>query len=72
MDKRFANLLKARENMLMPKELKIDNVLDELDGYNEVDNNFKTYLNNIDRLKNELKNMKNELTEIHRQEKEFN
>ena len=72
MDKRFADLLKERENMLMPKELKIENVLDELDGYNEVDNNFMTYLNNIDRLKNELKNMKNELTKIHKQEKEFN
>ena len=72
LDTRYEEMLKERDNMLLPKETKIDNILKELDGYKELDTNFTSYLNNINRLKVELKDMKNELSECAKHEKELN
>lgn len=65
-------MIKERDNMLLPKETKINNILKELDGYEELDTNFTSYLNNIKRLRKELKEMKNELSECAKHEKELN
>ena len=68
----YEEMLKERDNMLLPKETKIDNILKELDGYNDLDTDFTSYLNNIKRLRKELKEMKNELSECAKHEKELN
>jgi len=72
LDARYEEMLKDRDNMLLPKETKINNILKELDGYEELDTNFTSYLNNIKRLRKELKEMKNELSECAKHEKELN
>lgn len=72
LDTRYEEMLKERDNMLLPKENKIDNILKELDGYEEPESDFTSYLNNIKRLRIELKDMKNELSECAKHEKELN
>ena len=69
---RYEEMLKERDNMLLPQESRLDNILKELDGYEELDKNFTSYLNNIKRLRKELKEMKNELSECGKHEKELN
>lgn len=57
----FEKLLKERENMLIPKEKKIDNLLSNINDYKKIDNGFNDYLENVNKLKLELKKMKKEL-----------
>ena len=60
----YEKLLKERENMLIPKEKKIDNLLSNINDYKKIDNGFNDYIENVNKLKFELKKMKKELIEF--------
>lgn len=72
LDARYEEMLKERDNMLLPQDTRLDNILKKLDGYEDLDTNFTLYLNNIKQLRNELKGMKKELSECAKHEKELN